>query len=945
MAATAAPRLAVLLYVAGTTAVSISGTSLTNGTVQGGADGLGGAAGAAGVGGAGGAAGQGGAPGTGSPVGGIGQPGVAGFHNVSGQPGAGGQSGTAGSATFPLSNVSTTTTGVASSVDPSTLGQSVSFIATVTNTTGAGTPTGKVEFYDGTTDLGPGSALSGGGNSATSTFTISTLALGNHSIEAVYTAAGDLHGQQRLAVADGRHRHDHHRLVQPKPVPPRPVRHLHGHGDQHQRRRRDADRRRRVLRRHDRSRPRHALSGSGASAASTLTISSLSKGAHAVRAVYTPTGDFLGGGGSVSQTVGSLTTTGLVSSDDPSAVGQSVIFTATVTNITNGNTPTGQVEFFDGTTDLGAGSALSGGSNSATSTLTISTLALGNDAIQAVYSGTGVFADSNDVLTQSVDAATNTSVASADNASTFGEVITFTATVTNTSGAGGTPTGKVEFFDGSTDLGPGTALTGPATATSTLAISSRSPSAAIQIRAVYTPSGHFLGGAGSVTQTVDADVGTAVLKADGSLWQFGPTGALQPLSPAGTILSVSAADDAAGYADVFAVTADRHLWEHSAAGWALISTGSFQQISAARNAAGNAVVFAVLTDHSLWEYSSLNVGGWVMLSPTGTILSVSAVTDSAGRDDAFAVTASGDNLWEHSPNAGWVQLSIGSFQQVSAGLNGAGQAVVYGVLGAGAGGYANSLWEYDPTSAGWQMLSGPGTILSVSAGGADEVFAITSDHHLWDYQMGGWSLRSTGDFASISGAEAPASGHSEVFAVLGDSSVWEYDAFLPNGPWEDLIASGAAAVSAPRERRRGYTLRPLNSCRLSTGSRSVNGPSARSRLRQRTYISSLASRSSAWWMMSASGTSDSRGDPHSGRPRCVSTMCSRICTNSGLTSPISRAASRTRSRPSSRWPASRPGIVTDGAVASSPNSRTRPMSCRMAPAAVRSRFSGGFSSV
>ena len=301
-----------------------------------------------------------------------------------------------------------------------------------------------------------------------------------------------------------------------------------------------------------------------------------------------------------------------------------------------------------------------------------------------------------------------------------------------------------------------------------------------------------------MTQTVDADVGTAVLKADGSLWQFGPTGALQPLSPAGTILSVSAADDAAGYADVFAVTADRHLWEHSAAGWALISTGSFQQISAARNAAGNAVVFAVLTDHSLWEYSSLNVGGWVMLSPAGTILSVSAVTDSAGHDDAFAVTASGDNLWEHSPNAGWVQLSIGSFQQVSAGLNGAGQAVVYGVLGAGAGGYANSLWEYDPASAGWQMLSGPGTILSVSAGGADEVFAITSDHHLWDYQMGGWSLRSTGDFASISGAKAPASGHSEVFAVLGDSSVWEYDAFLPNGPWEDLIASGAAAVSAPR---------------------------------------------------------------------------------------------------------------------------------------------------
>lgn len=43
----------------------------------------------------------------------------------------------------------------------------------------------------------------------------------------------------------------------------------------------------------------------------------------------------------------------------------------------------------------------------------------------------------------------------------------------------------------------------------------------------------------------------------------------------------------------------------------------------------------------------------------------------------------------------------------------------------------------------------------------------------------------------------------------------------------------------------GQTVRPLNNCRFNTGSRSVNGPSPRSRLRQRTYISNLASRSSA----------------------------------------------------------------------------------------------------
>ena len=55
-------------------------------------------------------------------------------------------------------------------------------------------PTGSVEFYDGSTDLGHGSALSGSGTSATSTLTTSTLTVGSHSINAVYTPTGDFVG-------------------------------------------------------------------------------------------------------------------------------------------------------------------------------------------------------------------------------------------------------------------------------------------------------------------------------------------------------------------------------------------------------------------------------------------------------------------------------------------------------------------------------------------------------------------------------------------------------------------------------------------------------------------------------------------------------------------------------------------------------------------------------
>ena len=69
----------------------------------------------------------------------------------------------------------------------------MTFTATVSDTSG-GVPTGSVEFYDGSTDLGPGSALSGSGNSATSTLTTSTLTAGSHSISAVYTPTGDFAG-------------------------------------------------------------------------------------------------------------------------------------------------------------------------------------------------------------------------------------------------------------------------------------------------------------------------------------------------------------------------------------------------------------------------------------------------------------------------------------------------------------------------------------------------------------------------------------------------------------------------------------------------------------------------------------------------------------------------------------------------------------------------------
>jgi len=94
-----------------------------------------------------------------------------------------------------LTCVAATTTTVSSSLNPSIYGQSAIFTATVDNTSASGgVPSGSVTFFDGSNVLGPGTTLSGAATSATSTFSVSTLTAGAHSISAVYVATGNFLG-------------------------------------------------------------------------------------------------------------------------------------------------------------------------------------------------------------------------------------------------------------------------------------------------------------------------------------------------------------------------------------------------------------------------------------------------------------------------------------------------------------------------------------------------------------------------------------------------------------------------------------------------------------------------------------------------------------------------------------------------------------------------------
>ena len=183
----------------------------------------------------------------------------------------------------------------------------------------------------------------------------------------------------------------------------------------------------------------------------------------------------------------------LVSSLSPSALSQTVTFTATVKPASGTGTPTGTVTFKDGATVLGTGT-LSGG----TSTFMTSGLGAGAHSITAVYGGDANFGGgSSPILTQTVSqAASSTVIVSSNNPSSRGAAVIFTATVR--SSATITPTGTVTFNDEGTSLGTGTLSGGTATfTTSALGVAAHS------ITAVYAGDANFTSSTSPIlTQTI-----------------------------------------------------------------------------------------------------------------------------------------------------------------------------------------------------------------------------------------------------------------------------------------------------------------------------------------------------------------------------------------------------------------------------------------------------------
>jgi hypothetical protein len=235
----------------------------------------------------------------------------------------------------------------------------------------------------------------------------------------------------------------------------------------------------------------------------TLTTATLPVGALTLQASYLGAGNFIATNSPpFDQTVNESTSTSLTAAPDPAVFGSTVALTAKVKPSISG-TPAGTVNFLAGASLIGSGTL----NGSGVATLNVNMLAGGKNSLTAVYGGNAPYAASRSAaFSETVSkAATATALKTSLTPSTYGQLVTFTATVTSTAE---TPEGTVDFMSGGTLIGSGTTTAGVATfATQTL------PAGTHSITAKYVASTDFEGSTSSPVSEVVSAAGTTTVLA------------------------------------------------------------------------------------------------------------------------------------------------------------------------------------------------------------------------------------------------------------------------------------------------------------------------------------------------------------------------------------------------------------------------------------------------
>jgi hypothetical protein len=196
--------------------------------------------------------------------------------------------------------------------------------------------------------------------------------------------------------------------------------------------------------------------GSLSSGTVDINVSTLGAGNHTVTACYGGDTGFSGSNGTDTHTVSLIaTTTSITSLNNPSVTGQTTTFTASVKDPGNLSVTTGSVTFKSGGTSCTdvAATAFSGptavnGSGQVTTAAIAYNASQSPLTIWACYAGTAAYTASEGSVAQTINkAGTTTTLDAAPNPSTFGQQVTFTATVAAVLPGVGTPTGNVTFHE------------------------------------------------------------------------------------------------------------------------------------------------------------------------------------------------------------------------------------------------------------------------------------------------------------------------------------------------------------------------------------------------------------------------------------------------------------------------------------------------------------------
>ena len=395
--------------------------------------------------------------------------------------------------TVPVTVASSSTTVTFTPVSP-IYGQAVTLTATVTAVSpGAGTPTGTVQFFNGTTSLGTETLTSGvatlattalptGANSITAAYSGDTNFASNTSPAVTMTVASTPTSTTTITASPSSSVFGESvtltatvaAIGTSTETPTGTVQFFNG----------------------TTSLGTETLT----SGVATLATSDLPVATNSIMAVYSGDSNFTSSvAPAVTVTVTQASTTTTVTPSTTSAVfGQSVTLTATIAAVSPGaGTPTGTVQFLSGTTLLGTGTLSSG-----TATFTTSALPTGSDSITGVYSGDTNFTTSTSTaVTVTVSQASTTTTLTVSNTSPAPfTTVTLTATVAPVSPGAGTPTGTVEFLSDGTAIGTSTITAGLATLSVVL------PVGVDSITAQYSGDTNF---ATSTSSAITASVGTA----------------------------------------------------------------------------------------------------------------------------------------------------------------------------------------------------------------------------------------------------------------------------------------------------------------------------------------------------------------------------------------------------------------------------------------------------